>query len=46
MLAGAPVIAATGLAVVLTVAVGYLLGSVPVAVLVGPGAGGGHPGGR
>lgn len=34
MLAGAPVIEATGLAVALTVVAGYLLGSVPVAVLV------------
>jgi glycerol-3-phosphate acyltransferase PlsY len=34
MLAGASVIEATGLAVALTVVAGYLLGSVPVAVLV------------
>jgi glycerol-3-phosphate acyltransferase PlsY len=34
MLAGGPVIEATGLALVLTVVIGYLVGSVPVAVLV------------
>jgi glycerol-3-phosphate acyltransferase PlsY len=34
MLAGGPLIEATGLVLIITIAVGYLLGSVPVAVLV------------